>query len=548
MTKKSLILVVFTLLFICLSFLYEKNNHEQLEYISKLMEDDDSKITVRMDGVEYQVVSGKISTSGISLSKNKQVKILQTALALKNLSYRPIYGLPGTDLNAYKNAVKKLKITQNELASLQENELEKFLVKNGLYPIVYLDSLANTEKKRREFLRTGDRDVLLDYLRELEYTNKMYSLNYWKFFLSFYLVVPETKFSYLTDEYLINYDNSFKTFKSIKAAHDNAAKTVSLLTACFMSDATKCGTLEENVTQKQASIATAKETALTNFEEINKLMLAVYTKSRDVTEQNLLREYEIKDSTCVSDRAPVSFVITNSKTSTSVIPISHLRFVKVEDQKDVPFYQFLFHHGLRYAPLNQISHYNCPRFYRDIGSVYLLRELEELAEEINQEESLDNPAMLVLMNDIKNGLKKNKISDDLITELTMLTDKLQLSGKMEMLINDWKINAADHNSSLEKVVLQVADTEMINLWALKENGLPVNLSAEHLFFSRSGFVSFSLMASGIEVEPQSLYDTPINDEDSPYFYLEDIFASGISVEEVAADLKKYYDLHYDFEQ
>lgn len=138
---------------------------------------------ISIDGNIYTVENGKVLNDGKSVSDSttKMVLLLAHAAVLNRID--PLFALDGTDPDKLGKSLQEMKDVVARILPFY-NSQDALKIKNNLFPLDFLNSLADAESTRQILIKTPSKSTATEYYKKLEaainlnteYTKKMETL------------------------------------------------------------------------------------------------------------------------------------------------------------------------------------------------------------------------------------------------------------------------------------------------------------------------------------------------------------------------------------
>ena len=542
------------IILVLLNFSNHRQNNISL-YFSSALKEAEINESVTLHGETYQVYNGEITNKNQTLTNKEQGLILRLAYSKTIAKRDPLFALPGTDIEAFEAALIKLKETQADLASFQDDYLDKIIVKYALYPTSYLNQLIKTERARRDFINEGNYETYKAYRKSLIKISSIYKRESLIHNLSFRFVIPKDTSAYVTEQQRVTRDNSLNTFTKLRAVVDAAGEIISQEESCLRGEVSKCSV--ESLSLPNLEFDTDKITQ-------DPIQMASVTNTLNYYQQLIEKNpaagkpYGYKDnpfiylekSHCQNPEVLPLFSLRQHPPSKGILELGDIRLLKSSNYKDVLFFDYFNNLDLEYLQMSTLPHYVCPELHKEIGAVYSTYNVQRL--------SIESP-LSMLVNEDEHALKLQE-TEELLSSTTVketnaceyinlglkMIEARALTTDVSDKLIDLSLQLQNKSSSMERLLSSIPETESGNILLATQGGAPLNLDIKHLFYTRSAFVQLSSLGIIPSVNPVELFESfSLPKEDTPYVYLSDLISIGVPLTIITDDVSKYLYSHYN---
>ena len=330
---------------------------------------------------EHIVANGsKVSES--QLQNTEDLELLRLAYAKAFARRSPIFGIEGTDPEALRAAVEELASVQKRLVDAQSSA-EKQNSASNLYPIRFLESLANLEESRQLFLTASSIDTFRSYANALRKTGSLMEQNALR--MSQHL---ENELSLKNEFRLVTFGGSI-TDESIRAALDNLSQRVNEVqrsirdfNRCLSGSIVSCNQGVLDISRSNVRNDNVDLAELVLIKEIQDFMKRS-ASSITHTYQGPRPTYDtiiLESSSCLRSSPPPHAFFLPERHDVPTISASDLFFKEITDKTDGTYFEYMHDRDVSYAFMIQMAYYQCPEIWNDVGLMYAIQEIREFAE------------------------------------------------------------------------------------------------------------------------------------------------------------------------
>lgn len=451
---------------------------QKISSLSRELKEQNIRETVFIGSKKYVVDRGVVYIDGKTLSGVASWEPLRLARASVFAERSPFFALPGTDIQKLREAIHSLELTQKNLSSAQKTP-EEGRALEALYPIAFLEALANAEDARQQFIAYPDLE------RERAYTQATSDV----FEAKLSDIENFTReFTALNKPFPIRLANfgGTMTVDSMEAALALFRKDITLRRAAFE----RYVVCQQNIFMSCEKIPTTSVPLISSggalavssqVQDILKLWGEVYQKNIQDT-----RVVTISESRCLSSlKPPYTFAfqeIKNRKaTFTSTVYVGNLFFIPT----NIPNAPFLNYEkntlNMEYTPLNTFKYYVCSEVGEDMGRVFAVRSIADFAS--------SHPTVAP---EARAQLLKNPYSISETLSLLYLRAALNsvAEDSQEMkTLKDVYLMIRFNTGGLDSLLGDITYVSLVDL-ALREQNIPIDITAKTLFLTHSAFPSF----------------------------------------------------------
>lgn len=527
-------------------------HQEAIAYFSEALQHEHIEETVVASGVSYLVKDGAVSQAGAPVMGMGAYAPLRLAYE-KTLARRsPILSLAGVDSTALRAAIERLQKTQTDLAALQETPAAADMIRTSLFPIGFLKSAAMLEESRTRFLATGSDQDARQYEHLVETTLALEASELDGLVSAYPHAVPETIRPYASAGLRIDRSSMRSAFDALRAGIEHARIEFRARLACMQGRSASCnpsdlalpGLSLQPVTVSASDLRTAR----TVREEI-----ARATRAPAISDGPLI---VLAHSTCLagSSLPPIFTIYTGSsfidgRPQTTLLYVGDIRFWPATLDPNVPYESFYASQHINYIPSDVLAYYSCPYLGSDYGKAYAIQAVSQRA----AADPLSAYASGAAQKALQQFEQKLLPSNALLTETDAVSyvnaarafaTTTEGSPELERRAAELALMLAYPSAGFVPLLERFTEITERNIVARALHDLPVDLSAETMFYFRNPAISFfmgdnaSVIASADSFFPE--YFVP--KEQQPFVYFSDLKGTP-RAEEVLADFRIYLDFH-----
>ena len=472
----------------------------------------------------YHVENGSVTARDSRVDARGQYDALRLAYALSLARIAPILDLEGTDPDLLRSATQDLARVQNALADLQASSSDKKLVRDALYPVSFLFSLADLEEARKTFLASKNdadeqtyRTRLLSAIREGEKNLRLFE--------DAHTHIPETEYA-LTGG-VITTESTLQMIQKIKTGYARIRLAAQKRALCIGGDVRKCGhDLSIDIPKSRTVVRTSPSpTPLMNE------ILSIREAGGD-TNFSKGSFVALLDSACVRGSVgPHYFNILDSPLSSHYPTLEYVGdifFFRLDNPRiGIPFSRL----GASYLLYTSTSFYSCPEGARDLARAAAVIHISRIARK-NSAGMLTEPGVA----------QKGIISEN--AALRYLENSF--SGKTKATKGDMLASylmLKDNSALLDRIVKEIAvfgqrDVDIVR------TGVAGEITPQFLFSVKSGlyplFLAHNPSAGTRDINPYSDDEQNMN---SPAIVRWSQLRADVSKEKIASDIKTYLASH-----
>lgn len=471
---------------------------------------------VSVGGRTLSVHSGQVTDQGKVINGRDALNALQISYARTLAERSPLFALPGTSPSDLSYAVSELRKTSDRLAELQQDPAAASRIRTSLYPLDSLNAAALTEEARLDFLQNPDRSREIVYERSVRKQSSAFLTDLRKFRNSVSVIIPDTAQSYIAADRVVSKNNILIALDRIESGAQMTILALNARALCLNGFVSHCSAQDLSLPSLPEEEAVAYDGESIHRARDNTRFYG------GITDTQVLRNAPIialTKSTCTEDTPSPPLFVTFDRGSDIGVPpqsrvifVGDIRFVKISEYGDLPFYKDLHSRGIEYVLSPPLLHYECMDEGHDITTVLSTRMV------------------------LKDSTSTVLYESDAIRQ----ANNLARSGDPEGI---HMVLAIKNNSTqIDQLLRDISWSESRNL-ALITDGLRPDLDATNLFFSRSGFVSLFASNNPSYVGNISLFpraSIPVSKQ--PYQYLSQVHSEDVEAK-LMQDVSNYIILH-----
>lgn len=450
-----------------------------------------SESTVLVGNDTYKVLNGSIvSEDAADLSSTRRFNVLRLAYAREIVLRSPVFSLDGTDPDALKAATARLRVLEKKLSTVQDTYRARMLVRSALYPTDLLDALADAQIAREDFLLKTSPSTEVVYERALARVVTSYKKDL-REYTEAYDESEKENFAYMVPGGTVTKQSALHASELLKERISVVGERMTNRNACLQGEIRLC-----NILALRFPFPTLPRESVAVSLSLPRLVAETASLKVDVEggDGEHAQIFAIHDTTCTKSLPYPQYFVIRAALSEDTLPqgisyVGDLLFYdakKVLQKRDAAMLQYLFDHGIQYVPVHPTSFYVCPNIGSSHGSVFGLDAVRRLAAEYpmlaprSAARLVGNHAVIReadALSFIKEAEKLAK-SETLPSDVR---DALMRTGGI----------LRNKSAGFEFLVEQIAYVGEKEL-RMREQSIPVELGAERLFSTQSGFPSVFL--------------------------------------------------------
>lgn len=548
----------FTLLGVCAERYANFIQGRETSFFSSALREAYVTEDVSVHGVSFEVADGAVHKNGIEISGPAALPALRLAYEKALARRSPLISLAGVDPADLVASVKTLEEARGLLASLKENTSDADIIRSSLYPVDFLNDAAKLETARQTFLQSGSDADAGNYEDVLRLTIDDYEKDIVTYRAAFVAIVPYDMRSYSTAGLFIDRNETLGAIGDMATGMEETRSLFEKRLACLNGALGLCdpGDIAFPELPEEEASGALPASALDTTADV-RIVLAQVLQSPALSTEPLI---ELKNSSCIAATTlPPLFVLypatswVDGSPREAAMYVGDIRFNETSTFPTVPFEQFFASRDSEYVPNDFMSHYDCPYLGSDFGRLFAVQAVSDAArtsplsvyatgktkETLTQLEKVLMPTNSVL-----------KESDALAYVRT--AEMLAESPGAPPALSDQAAALAllfkDPSAGFAHVVAKIAEIEERNALSAMQHGLPVDLSAQTLFYYRSAFIALFMGDNASAVgKPDSFfaaYSIPENEQ--PYIYFSSLSNNPVIRQKLIDDMRTYYGLHRFF--
>lgn len=504
--------------------------HSSVRDYERLLRAAGTHEAVEVGSIQYEVNNGVVlSPTGATVTTESKQDALRLAMAKTMARRSPLMALPGVDTEKLHYYADNLAKTAEKLSSLQVSEVSARRIRESLYPSSFLHAIADSEKARRDFLNNGDVESQTAYEAAISRSLEEYERNLRGFREAFVTEVGAEAQPYAASDVIVTrsgilagIDALVDSVQTTRTAHERRQRCTSgKVSACDAAD------LDPPIIgdgQVPGLSAEALETM--------RYVRDIWAQATGHSELSEGPMYIMNESACVgSDPMPAfeMFSFNDPMRPPGILTVHDTQFIDGPKYREVPFFEYMLNHQIRFIPSVPLSHYKCINVAEDHSRIFLIEHVlsemgdTEMRETFSYEEAL--AYLDVMRRRIVEGILEG-------TDSERLTDLL--------------LEASLKTSGFEYLVGTVAWSEDMNA-ELEKRNLIVELSAPTLFYLRNGLFPLYLShnASVVQMESSPFARNNIPRDEQPFVFLSSLTRDSITRHMLVRDVRFYFTTHSD---
>lgn len=521
----------------------------QIDFFSAALKKHSAVEQVWVHDKLFTVIDGNVTSGGNAVSPRDTFDALRLTYAVTMARRQPLFVIPEVNPYDLDKTTDELAATRERLASIQQNWSDARSVRNDLYPIDFLRALAARERARLQFIASGSDTDELAYARSRNDVVKTYIHDLDAFEDSFKRIVPQNAATYQVFEGAVTHDSILASIARMRAGFAENNALLEKRDRCIAGEISFCNP-EAELNVPLPSIATSSTRIVSPLiaDEISSALDAATGKSGYLEGQKI----ELTNSVCLKQMNidPVFTLVERDQSArTELGPefVGDAMFIPSARYPSIPYYKFYGDKQVRYVYFPIFETYKCPELVTDISGVI--------------HSSLVRQASLsIQFSRYANGSRDNELrkgEHNLATllrirqsdALTYVRDVILSQGLQRRVPRDdmnraYDLALAANNATagLTQFIRRTLKDEAANLGLLQE-GVPVEMDAEYLFYVRSGYFSLfqatNPSVSGMQTPP---VDPTQESNEAPFLLYSDLRET-VSKTELARDIGVFFQLH-----
>ncbi len=462
----------------------------EVAFFSNALRDAHIEETVSIRGVSYRVSLGAVANEAGPVAGAVERTALRLAYEKSAARNNPLLALPDIDIDFFRASVTNLRSTASQLAVRQTRSNQTFSVQHFLYPIDFLEELANLEVARRQFLNVGDDESARRYRIQLLSTVHAFQRDRAAFERAFKKAVPLDAPSFATPQSIVSRDDFIDALDQLEKDAGNVANSMRNRFTCFRGHVRACTSTEILLPEFQTTFAAPVHPEARTFAG---RALDIFERSgyRFTSSQLLL----LPDSACTplnSSTAPLFSMRDNgSGTLPSPLFVGDILFVESAPYAGLPYIGYFAAHHIPYVYMSSLSYYECVGAQADLGTVMAAYAVKDFA--LRQTLSMRASGNLATeLERLENTFASAYIitTADVETYLTYARTLSESPDFPESISHDVRSLWLRMRTKSDGILGVVRD---INTYETKHLHFPpeaaIDFDATYLFFARSGFLS-----------------------------------------------------------
>ena len=455
------------------------------KFFSETLEEYSIIERVRVGNESYDVAFGIVRHEGTEVAGDRALLALRLAYAITLARRTPLFSLEGTDTGSLSRAIDELDNVRRVLAGTATRPEDAVLIETSLYPIRFLRSVVSLEESRKTFLASGSDVDEQKYRQSLNYTLSAFEQDLESYRQAFaHFVPPEIPAEYVLLSGTITSESVLAAIDALKESGEAAKVALARRDSCLegLIDECKPPDLFIPLFSSDEKMSHVSLMIPPLVEEIVSMRSAAIGDSENAQEESVV---ELLEKTCPPYSAgPYYFVQGRQEEARGPASFfaNDLFFYRSEDFKDTPgavMMRYFAGKNVSFVFLPTTAFYTCPETGSDLGLIAAVTAVVDFAGKNRgvapvAEETLLSSSRIVRERDarayVNEAIKKARpgnVANDLAALALMLKDR---SAGFDMLVGE--IAAFGGN-----------DVRM------KKAGIPVDITPEYLFLTRSGFLA-----------------------------------------------------------
>lgn len=444
---------------------------------------------VVVGGVPYVVLDGTVT--GRKNSEIGEARILRVAYAKALAERSPLIALAGTDPDELERALEELRTTQDRLSAIQESERDRMLVREGLYPILFLESLARLERARIAFVESGDEGDLARYQAALREAGDAYLNDITRFRMAFLMAVPREAPEFAGTDVVVSRSMVLEQLSRLESGMRVTRRNIAEREQCVAGIISSCSSSDIEPTEIPAS-NTPDDVPMSVIRDVR----ALFSSAANAPSIADGPVYRLSAPAC--DVAPgfAPALVPFEYRSPSDLPpyerifdVRDIRFTPSESYAKLPFFAYFADQGVDYVHNPWFTYYKCLRLGSDYGTVFAMRHIRNIANDAPLSGRVPAPISGEIRT-LERRLLGPVVEESDVREYLHTAQRISAGNPALLTESEAYEEAAlmlkNRSAGFDRAVRLIAHTENISA-RLLERGLSVDLDASYLFLVRSGF-------------------------------------------------------------
>lgn len=436
----------------------------------------------------------------------------------------PLLALPGVDLAHFDESITLLETAASRLAEAQDTDAERLDVARALYPLSFLRAALGLEEARRAFLVSGAADDLRTYDQAQRSVLAALRRDLSAFERAFRRQVPGSDGRHVVADKYVDRDALLTAFAAMRREIAKTEREMLVRRLCAIG-LTGCAIPPLPADVPQGEEAGNEDALIGRARRVRSLTADIFEQPEILREPIIVTE----GSDCFRPGEPGAFFLYDEHmpeeypNARRTALASDMRFLRTERFPQVPLYRLLAKRGVEFVLASPLLHYACMDLGADLGRVSAIRAVRDTA--------LASPLSGAASQGARTELSRLEaaLAGDIVREAdarSYLDAARALAARGELTpvastdVSELILGLALGTPGLPDALILFAKTELLDADA-NRRGIPSDLSAENLFFSRSGFeLTFMTHNPSIfQTSPFALERAHVPESREPYAYL-----------------------------
>lgn len=504
--------------------------------------------TVVVNNISYTVTKGNVVRDGKEVTGIRSLPIVRLAYAKTLATRNPLLAIAGTDPEQLRDALHELTATRAALADVQSNERVAGFVKSSLYPIDYLQSMADVEMYRLAFVASGRDDDEARY-RQAQHSAATSLLNdLRKFEKSFRIAVPNNAKAYAMANEIVTYEKVLTSIEEIERGILETTQKLHIRAHCLRGFVSRCNT--EDLRLPQLSLSPSIPLSRAEKEQARRSAQMLTTAINRKADGPLVVAGDACNGTHTAPPVyiPLARPTDDSGRFARVELVGDMRFIK-SDASDTPFIRYFAAQGLHYVPHSVMSYYRCSDADTLQKEVYGVLEVSKFIDRtplsvFARGETQDR---LVALESRLVSTNEFITKDDAVrylTEAVQLLETAALPKEIENELVSLILQFHTNSTQFDSVINDIVWSENSNVRLLDDN-VGIELAGEYLFYVRSAFPALFLTdnPSIMGTSLLSMQKNSIPEDEQPFVWLSSLPRSAATESTLIRDMHYFYVIH-----
>ncbi len=499
MKKIPNIIPLLTILVVFIGSYFLLNRIESIErssisFFEEALRDTEISENISMRGKKYNVENGIVtSESEDTIKPSEELGALKIAYGLTTVRRSPLFGIAGTDPQALRQAVDRLKEVQYNLSKAQANPRDASMVASSLYPINFLYSLSKLEENRLKFLASGADADSDNYEESLQDTIRASKSDIKKFKKSFQKIIGAESMRFLGFGGTMTTKSMLETISLIQEGINRNENIFIKRNLCVSGKTKFCDKTAIEMPTFKKPITGLKTPSDRNIPPLVTGVRAIFIEASGRPVENSDKLVALDSSSCLGSLPGPYYFLVRTLTGGGE---RAFRLFFAEDiffrstknvSADMPNYMNI-ELKISFSPINPVNFYVCSEVGNDMGRAYGTLATTAFAKEhsslaVRARNQLLRSPVVVYENDAASYIG---------TAMSELKDgKGSTSEKMKNELTNLVLMFHERSAGLEFLVKNISDANAADL-RLKEAGVPLDISARNFFLTHSAFPSLFL--------------------------------------------------------